>query len=133
METGAGLGRQGHQAKLRGLEPREFPQRHIVERAPYGGVDPLPSAAHPALPLDAAAAGGAAAFRDRDGSLEHVEDLGRRDLLGAPREEMTSPARCRPFNTLLTVGRLKRVVCASSAAARCRDGSCAKLARTTVA
>src|ERR1700675_2602398 len=50
-----------------------------------------------------------------------------------PREEITMPARCSPLSTLLTVGRLKRVRSASSAAARWRAGSCARLASTTVA
>jgi hypothetical protein len=61
-------------------------QCHIIERAANGGVHPLPTAADAALTLDAAAARRAAAFGDRDGPFEYIEDLRRRDMLGTPRE-----------------------------------------------
>ena len=76
-------GEARHGASPARVESRELVQRHILERAANGGIDALPGAADAALALDAALAGGAAAFRDRDRALEHVEDLRRRDLLGA--------------------------------------------------
>src|SRR5580692_7740432 len=64
----------------RDIEPGELLQRDILERTADGGIDALPGSAHTALPLDPALAGGAGALRDRNRTLEHVEDLRRRDL-----------------------------------------------------
>ena len=82
MSAAAHLGRQRHEPEFGGIEARELVQRYIVQGAPYGGVDALPAAADAALALYAATAGGAAAFRDGDRALEHVENLRRGDASG---------------------------------------------------
>jgi hypothetical protein len=113
-------------AHRRGIQARQLMQGHVLERAADRRVHPLPRPTDAAQTFDPALAGRAAAFGDGDRPFEDVENLRRRDFIRAP-------ARCKPFSTLLTVGGLRRVRCASSAAARCRAGSCAKLASTTVA
>src|SRR5271156_151065 len=77
-------------APWRSVESGEVLQCDILEGAANAGVDALPGPADAALSLDAAVAGSARAFRDRDRALEYVEDLRRRDQLGRAREAIAA-------------------------------------------
>src|ERR1700690_376030 len=77
------------------IEAGQLTQRHILQSAANRGIDPLPRAADPTLPLDAALARGAAAFGDGDRALEHVENLSRGDLFRISCQTIPPPRAAR--------------------------------------
>lgn len=130
------------QLGLRGIDPRELRESHLVEGAADRLIEPLPHAPDAAGLLDFALSVPCRAVRERERTLERIEnrrgaDLARRpgELVAAaqPRVELTRPARCSCFSSLLTVG-AAMCVCSESAVAVCtRAGSPASVARITVA
>src|SRR5208337_66779 len=86
----AKIQRENRRPRCGGIETRKLPQRHILERAPDGGVDALPCAAHTAQTLDAALTRSTAAFGDGDRAFEGVQNLRRGDELRIAREPIAT-------------------------------------------
>src|ERR1700688_4179287 len=89
------FGGEVFEPKIGGIKARELMEGHVIEGAANGGVHSLPTTADAALTLDAAATRRAAAFPDRYGPLEHVEDLGGGNVLRPSCEPVSSLGAAR--------------------------------------
>src|ERR1700722_5003736 len=72
------------------VQARQLAQRDLFQGTADGRIHPLPCVADAALTFDTALTRGAAAFSDRDGTLEYVENLRRRDVLGTSRQPIAA-------------------------------------------
>src|SRR5262245_48721719 len=97
----------GDPRQVGGLEgavaPHELLEAHLEEGAADRAADALPAVSYEAGRLDAAIAGAARAFRERDRALHCVDDLGGIDGCGWPRElvaAMRAPHRAHEARVL---------------------------------
>src|SRR5882724_11307953 len=86
----ANFRRQVGDAQGRGVQTGQLAQRDLFQCPADGRVHPLPCCADSALALDAAMARRAAAFGDRDRSLEYVENLRGGNLFRSSRQTISA-------------------------------------------